>query len=77
MACMIENACVTIGPKEAVDQFNSESVLFREGERLDLGLWLKQLLRDREDTPSTAEGVLCGVLILLVGFFMNLLISRA
>ena len=28
----------------AIDQFNSESVLFRESERLDVGLWLRHLL---------------------------------
>ena len=55
----------------AVDQFNSESVLFRESERFNIGLWLKHLQRDRGDTPSPAEAVLCGVLILLVQFFMN------
>ena len=55
----------------AIDQFNSESVLFRESERLDVGLWLKHLMRDREDTPSVAAAVFCGVLILVVRFFMS------
>ena len=36
----------------AVEQFNSEAVLFRESERLDLGLWLRRLLRDRRPTPT-------------------------
>jgi len=55
----------------AVDQFNTETVLFRESERLDLGLWLRNLLRDREDTPSVSEAVFCGVLILVIWFFMS------
>ena len=55
----------------AVDQFNSETVLFRESERLDLGLWFKHLLRDRDETPSVSEGVFCAVLILLIWFFMS------
>ena len=38
----------------AVDQFNRESVLFRESERLDLGLWLVHLVRDRQPTPTAA-----------------------
>ena len=46
----------------AVEQFNSESVLFRESERLDMGLWLRHLLRDRQPTPSVAAAVFCGVL---------------
>ena len=41
----------------AVDQFNSESVLFRESERLDVGLWLRHLLRDRQPTPTVAAAV--------------------
>ncbi|MBL9124129.1 MAG: CPBP family intramembrane metalloprotease [Planctomycetaceae bacterium] len=55
----------------AVDQFNTETVLFRESERLDLGLWLRNLLRDRDDTPSVSEAVFCGVLILVIWFFMS------
>jgi len=64
-------ACCLWAIRWAVDQFNSENVLFRESERLDVGLWFKHLLRDRGDTPSPAEAILCGVLILLVQFFMN------
>ena len=55
----------------AIDQFNSEAVLFRESERLDVGLWLHHLLQDRQPTPTVAGAVFCGILILLVGFFMN------
>ncbi len=55
----------------AVDQFNSESVLFRESERLDVGLWLRHLLRDRQPTPTVAAAVFCGVLILVVNFFLS------
>jgi len=61
----------------AIDQFNSENVLFRESERLDMGLWLKHLLRDRNDTPSPAMAIFCGVLILLVQFFMNFAMKSA
>ena len=50
----------------AVDQFNSESVLFRESERLDLGLWLRRLVRDRRPTPTAAAALCCGVWILMV-----------
>jgi sodium transport system permease protein len=56
----------------AVDQFNSESVLFRESERLDVGMWLRHLLRDRKPTPTVAAAVCCGVLILVADFFMGL-----
>ena len=55
----------------AVEQFNSESVLFRESERFDVGLWLRHLLRDRQPTPSVAGAIFCGVVILLVKFIMD------
>ncbi len=65
-------ACCLAAVRWAADQFNSESVLFRESERLDMGLWLRNLLRDRGDTPSVAEAVFCGVLILTIKFFLSL-----
>ncbi len=52
----------------AVEQFNTESVIFRESERFAVGLWLRHLMRDREPTPSAAEGLFCGVMILVVSF---------
>ena len=55
----------------AVDQFNSETVLFRESERLDIGLWLRRLARDRRPTPGVAAAVSCGVLILLIRFVIE------
>lgn len=55
----------------AVDQFNSESVLFRESERIDMALWLRHLLQDRRPTPTVAGAVFCGVVILLIRFFMS------
>jgi len=55
----------------AVEQFNSESVLFRESERLDVRLWMRHLIRDRGELPTMGEGVLCGVLILVIQFFMS------
>lgn len=68
--------CCLLAIRWAVDQFNSESVLFRESERLDLGLWLKHLMRDREDTPNVAAALFCGVLILLVQFFMTTALGK-
>ena len=52
----------------AVEQFNKESVLFRESEQFDLIVWLRHLLRDRQATPTVAAAVVCGVAILLLHF---------
>jgi sodium transport system permease protein len=56
-------------------QFNQESVLFRESERLDLRRWVSRLVRDRKETPSLAEAFFCVALIYVIQFFTQLAIS--
>ena len=53
--CGVTLICCHLAIRWAVYQFNQESVLFRESERLDPRRWLVHLVRDREDTPSLAE----------------------
>jgi sodium transport system permease protein len=48
----------------AIDQFQREEVLFREAERLDLGLWLRRLFRHKEPTPTAGQAVFCFALLL-------------
>jgi sodium transport system permease protein len=48
----------------AVDQFQSEEVLFRESERFEIGSFIKHLVRDRGPLPTTGEAVLCFALLL-------------
>ncbi|MAT71457.1 MAG: CPBP family intramembrane metalloprotease domain-containing protein [Planctomycetaceae bacterium] len=55
----------------AEEQFNRESVLFRESERLELGRWLVHLVRDRRPTPSVPQAMLCIAVILVVQFFIS------
>ncbi len=55
----------------AIDQFNSESVLFHESERLDLWHWLRHLRRDRKPKPTVGAAVLCAALILLLQFYVG------
>jgi sodium transport system permease protein len=59
----------------AIDQFNSESVLFRESERLNLTLWAKYLFRDRRATPRFGAAMLCAIVILLGRFLAGFLAS--
>lgn len=68
----VTGGCCLLAMRWAVDQFNNEAVLFREGERLDLMRWLKYALRERAPTPSAGQAVMCGILILLVRFFAGL-----
>ena len=63
--------CCYLAIRWAVDQFRSEDVLFREGEKWDLGSWLIQSVRHRHALPTAQIAVLCGVLILVVKFFLE------
>jgi len=63
--------CCLLAIRWAIDQFNKESVLFRESERLDLGLRIKRMLTDRRETPSVAAAFACAALILIIKFFMQ------
>ncbi|TWU27271.1 ABC transporter permease subunit/CPBP intramembrane protease [Bythopirellula polymerisocia] len=67
--------CCLLAIRWAEDQFNRESVLFRESERLDLGRWLTHLFRDRADTPTLAQAILCIVVVSIVQFFVSLSLS--
>lgn len=64
--------CCWLSVRWAVAQFNSESVLFRESERVGLNIWLRHMVRDRGETPSVAEALLCGIVLLLLTFFASL-----
>ncbi len=50
----------------AIEQFQREEVLFREAERLDVGLWLRRLFREKEALPTAGEAFFCfGLLMVL------------
>jgi sodium transport system permease protein len=53
----------------AIEQFQREEVLFREAERLDLALWIKNLFRAKEASPSTGQALFCFALIIVLRFF--------
>ena len=64
--------CCWMSARWAIYQFNNENVLFRAGERFGLGAWIKHVVRDRGPLPSFGEAILCGVMILVIKFFMGL-----
>jgi sodium transport system permease protein len=64
--------CCWLAIRWAVRQFETESVLFREGERLGLGLWIRHMARDRGETPSVSQSLLGGVLLLFITFYASL-----
>jgi sodium transport system permease protein len=70
-------ACCLLAIRWAEEQFNRESVLFRESERLELRRWLVHVVRDRGDTPSFAQAMLCVAIILVVQFFVSMSLPSA
>ena len=52
----------------AVHQFNQESVLFRESERVGLRIGLKHWWRHRQETPGVTGALCCGLLLLFIRF---------
>ena len=69
----VTGTCCLLAIRWAEDQFNDESVLFRESERFDLAAWLRHLVRDRGETPSVAAAFMGGVILLLLQFFAKLI----
>ncbi len=64
--------CSLLAVRWAIAQFQNESVIFSASERWGLGLWLRHLVRDRGDTPTFGEAIMCGVLLLMIRFFGSL-----
>ncbi len=50
----------------AIEQFQREEVLFREAERLDVGLWLRRLFREKEALPTTGQALFCFALLMVL-----------
>jgi sodium transport system permease protein len=63
--------CCWFSIRWVVNQFNSETVLFRASERFGVGLWVKQIMRERDEMPSIGHAILCAVLILVIKFFVG------
>jgi sodium transport system permease protein len=53
----------------AIIQFQREEVLFREAERLELGLLIRRLLREREPRPSAGQAMFCFTVVLGLSWF--------
>ena len=75
--CMVTFTCCYLAIRWVVRQFNSESVLFRASEKFAIGSWLQQVMRDRNDLPSVGNAFLLGLLVLLLGFFVQLAVGSS
>ena len=55
----------------AVSLFNREEVLFREAEKFDLRSWIRHLVRDKQDTPSSGGATFAFLLIVALVYFVG------
>lgn len=76
MVAVVTSACLYLATRWAKRQFESESVLFGDGDQWELGAWMRHLWRDRQRaaTPSIAFG--CGATILVTLFFGKLAVTE-
>lgn len=68
--------CCLLVIRWAVNQFNNEKVLFRESERVGLGAFFRNLVRERRALPTFLEAVFCGILLLVIRFFTTLVAKQ-
>ena len=66
---LVTLGCCVVSVRWAVDQFNSEAVLFRESEKFNLQKWLQRLLTTRVPKPTPQAAILCGIAILSLKYF--------
>jgi sodium transport system permease protein len=57
-----------LAQRGALEQFPRAEGLFRAAARLDIGLWLRRLLRDKEALPTSGQALFCFGLILVLGW---------
>ncbi len=69
---LVTGICCWMAIRWAVEQFNRESVLFRESERFDLARWMVSVVRDRGETPTAMAAIFAALLIFVVQFFVKM-----
>ncbi|MDR1493403.1 MAG: ABC transporter permease subunit [Planctomycetaceae bacterium] len=72
---LVTLGCCVLAIRWAVEQFNSESVLFRESEKFQLKKRLLRLLTVRVARPVPHAAIVCGILILAAKYFSTLLLQ--
>ena len=61
--------CCAVAGRWAIDQFNQESVLFRDTENFDIATWARYAFTHRPDTPRLATAAILISLIFITQFF--------
>ncbi|MEZ6089072.1 MAG: type II CAAX endopeptidase family protein [Pirellulaceae bacterium] len=75
IVAVVTFGCLYLAVRWAQRQFESEQVLFRDGDQLKLGDWLRHLRRDRHPVASTGHAIMCGMVILIMLFYGRLVVT--
>jgi len=62
--------CCYLSIRWAIEQFNSETVLFRESEQFSIRLWLRHLIHTRRELPTAGMAIFFAVMVLVTRFFL-------
>jgi sodium transport system permease protein len=73
--CAVTLICCWVAIRWVVNQFNSETVLFRASERFGVGAWFAHVMRERNELPSFGSAILCGIVILVAKFFIGFVVQ--
>lgn len=65
---LVTTACCALAIRWAIDQFNEESVLFRDTENFNLSSWIRHAFRHRPATPSLMAAAALVAFIFLAQF---------
>ncbi len=63
--------CCYLAVRWATFQFNSEAVLFRESEKWDIRLWIRQLMRNKPLLPTGGMAIFVAIAILMLRYVAN------
>ncbi len=63
--------CCYLAVRWATFQFNSEAVLFRESEKWDVRLWLRQLIKNKPLLPTGGMAIFVAISILMLRYAAN------
>ncbi|WP_168565402.1 ABC transporter permease subunit/CPBP intramembrane protease [Crateriforma spongiae] len=72
----VTGGCLLMATRWARRQFESESVLFGDGDQWELGMWVRHLWRDRQTAATVSQAFACGAIILVALFFGKLAVTE-
>lgn len=73
---LVTGGCLYIATRWAKRQFESEAVLFGDGDQWELSAWMRHLWRDRQRAATPTIAFACGAVILVALFFAKLAVTQ-